>query len=34
VISAIGTGLSGDCGFDNNPIRAGQHLTCTVIAAP
>jgi archaellum component FlaG (FlaF/FlaG flagellin family) len=34
VISAIGTGLSGDCGLDNNPIRTGQHLTCTVIAAP
>ncbi|HEY7080557.1 MAG TPA: hypothetical protein VH500_12705 [Nitrososphaeraceae archaeon] len=34
VLSAIGTGLSGDCGLDDNPIRAGQHLTCTVIAAP
>jgi len=34
VLSEIGTDLSGDCGVGDNTIRAGQHLTCTIIAAP
>lgn len=32
VISVIGQDRSGDC--DIGTIKAGQHLTCTIIAAP
>ena len=32
VLSVIGQDRSGDC--DIGTIKAGQHLTCTIIAAP
>ena len=34
VLSAIGSDLSGDCDIGSNTIKAGQHLTCTILAAP
>jgi hypothetical protein len=34
VLSEIGGDASGDCDIGINTIKAGQHLTCTIIAAP